>query len=62
MGRQRLFEFLNRQTISELMKMLAILIDNNEVDVFGQNYIRRNDVPDVVFQQSKQPLLDSCSI
>jgi hypothetical protein len=53
MDRQRLFEFINRLTISELMTMLAILMNSNEVDVFGQKYIRRNDVPDVLFQQGK---------
>jgi hypothetical protein len=62
MDRQRLFEFLNRLTISELMTMLAILIKSNEVGVFGQKYIRRRDVSDVIFQQGKQPLMGSCSV
>jgi len=44
------------------MTMLAILLNNNEADVFGQKYIRRNDVPDVLFQQGKQPLLVSCTV
>jgi len=62
MDRQRILEFLKRINISELMTMLAILLNNNEADVFGQKYIRRNDVPDVLFQQGKQPLLVSCTV
>jgi hypothetical protein len=38
MDRQRLFEFLNKQHISGLMTMLAILISNNK-DVFGKNIV-----------------------
>jgi len=37
MDKQRLFKFLKRLNISELMTMLAIRINNNEVDVFGQS-------------------------
>jgi hypothetical protein len=37
MDRQHLFEFLNRLTISALMTILTILINDNEVAVFGQN-------------------------
>jgi hypothetical protein len=39
MDRQRLFEFLKRLNISELMTMLAILLNNNEADAFGQNIL-----------------------
>ena len=60
MDRLRLFELLNRINISELMTMLAILINNNEVEICGQKHIKRNNVPGVLFRQGNQAWFLQC--